>query len=279
MPPCRLLLLHRFCSTLDAGQCKGESTDRLVLDIVVICITVFVLCAFGEGVPPLYGRLLNVFVIIIRRFDVAIVMPGCKLLSYIGRSKLPGLCSLSRESGLMEVTPSAWDTAMPPRHRRKKKHPCSFSSWMPCGRYVCRCHYITYPYNYSAHNASRLAMQITQQFPLSFEFNERFLHTLFVHSYSSMHGESATLKDDSYHCQFCSNFLCLGNFLYDTPKERTRNRLSEKTTSLWLVYWSFGLYFSYAVPFSLSLSLSLSLSPPYLSPPQHTHMMLTGHTY
>ena len=29
--------------------------------------------------------------------------------------------------------------------------------------------------------------------------------------------------------------LCSGNFLYDTPKERTRNKLSEKSTSLWLV--------------------------------------------
>ena len=32
-------------------------------------------------------------------------------------------------------------------------------------------------------------LQVMQQFPLSFEFNERFLHTLFVHSYYSVYGK------------------------------------------------------------------------------------------
>ncbi len=31
-------------------------------------------------------------------------------------------------------------------------------------------------------------LQVMQQFPLSFEFNERFLHTLFTHSYYSIYG-------------------------------------------------------------------------------------------
>ena len=76
-------------------------------------------------------------------------------------------------------------------------------------------------------------IQITQQFPLSFEFNERFLHALFVHSYSSVYGEPARMKIGSYLLTIST--LCLGNFLYDTPKERTKNKLSEKSTSLWLV--------------------------------------------
>lgn len=53
--------------------------------------------------------------------------------------------------------------------------------------------------------------QIMQQFPLSFEFNECFLHTLFVHSYHSVYG----------------------TFLYDTPRERIRNKLTERSHSLW----------------------------------------------
>lgn len=53
--------------------------------------------------------------------------------------------------------------------------------------------------------------QVMQQFPLSFQFNERFLHTLLVHSYSSQYG----------------------NFLYDTPKERRVQELKEKSYSLW----------------------------------------------
>ena len=89
-------------------------------------------------------------------------------------------------------------------------------------------------------------MQITQQFPLSFEFNQRFLHTLFVHSYSSVYGKLATLKIASYfHFQFLSDSLhvCSGNFLYDTPKERTRNRLSEKSTSLWsVIVYNLGMF-------------------------------------
>lgn len=32
--------------------------------------------------------------------------------------------------------------------------------------------------------------QTLQQFPLSFEFNEQFLHVLLTHSYSSEYGES-----------------------------------------------------------------------------------------
>lgn len=35
--------------------------------------------------------------------------------------------------------------------------------------------------------------QVMRQFPLSFEFNERFLHLLLTHSYSSEYGESLTL--------------------------------------------------------------------------------------
>ena len=31
--------------------------------------------------------------------------------------------------------------------------------------------------------------QVTQQFPLSFEFNERFLHRLYTHSYYSEYGK------------------------------------------------------------------------------------------
>lgn len=31
--------------------------------------------------------------------------------------------------------------------------------------------------------------QVMKQFPLSFEFNERFLHVLLTHSYSSEYGE------------------------------------------------------------------------------------------
>lgn len=53
--------------------------------------------------------------------------------------------------------------------------------------------------------------QILQQYPLSFEFNEILLHHLFVHSYSSSYG----------------------TFLYDTPSERQRVKLNEKTESLW----------------------------------------------
>lgn len=53
--------------------------------------------------------------------------------------------------------------------------------------------------------------QVMQQYPLSFEFNELFLHSLFTHSYYS----------------------CYGNFLYDTPQERHKNKLFEKTQSLW----------------------------------------------
>ena len=34
--------------------------------------------------------------------------------------------------------------------------------------------------------------QILQQFPLSFEFNEQFLHLLLTHSYSSEYGTLAT---------------------------------------------------------------------------------------
>lgn len=53
--------------------------------------------------------------------------------------------------------------------------------------------------------------QVMQQFPLSFQFNERFLHSLLKHSLSSQYG----------------------NFLYDTPKERTVHKLKEQSHSLW----------------------------------------------
>ncbi|XP_064382169.1 myotubularin-related protein 9-like [Halichondria panicea] len=53
--------------------------------------------------------------------------------------------------------------------------------------------------------------QVMQQFPLSFEFNEGLLHNLFVHSYSSVYG----------------------TFLYDSPMERRKNKLDDKTQSLW----------------------------------------------
>ncbi len=53
--------------------------------------------------------------------------------------------------------------------------------------------------------------QVLQQFPCSFEFNERFLITILDHLYS---------------CQF-------GTFLCDTEKQRRDLKLREKTTSLW----------------------------------------------
>lgn len=53
--------------------------------------------------------------------------------------------------------------------------------------------------------------QITQQYPLSFEFNDLFLHNLFTHSHFSPYG----------------------TFLYDSPLERVRNELYQKTYSLW----------------------------------------------
>jgi myotubularin-related protein 9 len=51
--------------------------------------------------------------------------------------------------------------------------------------------------------------QVMQQFPLSFEFTDQFLHLLLTHSYTSE----------------------FGTFLYDTPQERRRHR--HKTHCLW----------------------------------------------
>ena len=42
-----------------------------------------------------------------------------------------------------------------------------------------------------------LFLQVMQQFPLSFQFNERFLHALFTHSYSSQYGKCNTLAGQS----------------------------------------------------------------------------------
>lgn len=53
--------------------------------------------------------------------------------------------------------------------------------------------------------------QVYQQFPCSFEFNDRFLITLFEHAYSS---------------QF-------GTFLYNNEAERRQAQLKTKTISLW----------------------------------------------
>ncbi|XP_065898654.1 myotubularin-related protein 9-like [Dysidea avara] len=53
--------------------------------------------------------------------------------------------------------------------------------------------------------------QVTRQYPCSFQFNQLFLHNLFVHSYYSSYG----------------------TFLYDTPRERRKLKLDEKTQSLW----------------------------------------------
>jgi len=53
--------------------------------------------------------------------------------------------------------------------------------------------------------------QVTQQFPNAFEFNEYFLTTILDHLYS---------------CLF-------GTFLFNSESERKRDRLSDKTQSLW----------------------------------------------
>ena len=71
--------------------------------------------------------------------------------------------------------------------------------------------------------------QLLQQFPLSFEFTEQFLHQLLTHSYSSEFGRYT-------HSHSCSQLetlsICVsGTFLYDTPQERERNR--NRTHSLW----------------------------------------------
>lgn len=53
--------------------------------------------------------------------------------------------------------------------------------------------------------------QIVRQYPCSFQFNQSFLHTLFVNSY----------------------FSSYGTFLYDTPMERYKLKLHTKTQCLW----------------------------------------------
>lgn len=69
--------------------------------------------------------------------------------------------------------------------------------------------------------------QVMNQFPLSFEFNERFLHVLLTHSYSSEYGEcprgTSSLLDCVYHSS--------GTFLYDTARERQSHK--GETQSLW----------------------------------------------
>lgn len=45
-------------------------------------------------------------------------------------------------------------------------------------------------------------LQVMQQFPLSFEFNEGLLHNLFVHSYSSVYGTLFT------RCMWVTLLLC-----------------------------------------------------------------------
>ena len=47
------------------------------------------------------------------------------------------------------------------------------------------------------HTHTNTHTQITQQFPLSFEFNEQFLHSLFVHSYYSNFGTYTISVDQS----------------------------------------------------------------------------------
>ncbi len=78
-----------------------------------------------------------------------------------------------------------------------------------------------------------------QQFPLSFQFNECFLHALFVHSYSSQYGKG---KDCEVYfiLLFLVNYYftiiiyyAVGNFLFDTPKERVVHKLKDRTQSLW----------------------------------------------
>ena len=81
-------------------------------------------------------------------------------------------------------------------------------------------------------------LQVMQQFPLSFEFNERFLHTLFVHSYYSVYGKPAFDKVFLYfayvHTDLCvMHVYSVGDFLYDAPKERSRQKLAGNTQSLW----------------------------------------------
>lgn len=59
-------------------------------------------------------------------------------------------------------------------------------------------------------------LQVMQQFPLSFEFNERFLHTLFVHSYSSAYGKAAIVNASSLssiYKEFISTFTHANVFI------------------------------------------------------------------
>ena len=51
--------------------------------------------------------------------------------------------------------------------------------------------------------------QVMQQFSLSFEFNECFLHTLFVHSYSSPYGKQTDTHTHHATTQCCQDTPCL----------------------------------------------------------------------
>ena len=88
--------------------------------------------------------------------------------------------------------------------------------------------------------------QITQQFPMSFEFTEQFLHILLSHSYSSEYGmlplSLFSLNERFLNCSspppplslslsLSLSVMCTGTFLYDTPQERLKYR--DKTHSLW----------------------------------------------
>lgn len=52
-------------------------------------------------------------------------------------------------------------------------------------------------------------LQVMQQFALSFEFNERFLHTLFVHSYYSIYGKPALTKYSSILLTCTLTYMCI----------------------------------------------------------------------
>ena len=68
---------------------------------------------------------------------------------------------------------------------------------------------ITVPFHpaclkHESHDVSSL--QVMQQFPLSFEFNERLLHTLFVHSYYSVYGKPVSTTCHVVSCQTLASY-------------------------------------------------------------------------
>ncbi len=75
-----------------------------------------------------------------------------------------------------------------------------------------------------------LPLQVMQQFPLSLQFNEQFLHTLLVHAYSSQYGKHSQSPNAPAVKIIVS---VTGNFLYDTPRERVSCKLKDQTHSLW----------------------------------------------